>query len=121
VLGIDPDERKIELARNGPGRLPNVTFPGRDHRAARRARRVRRGVICDVLYLLPLEHWRQLLTATARTLKPHGVLLLKEAEDDGSWRHAKTVLQEQMMVKLLGKTKGSGGVRFYPAKHSKRK
>ena len=112
VLGIDPDERKIQLARDSVGRLPNVTF-----RVATVEQLGERGefdavVVADVLYLLPLEQWRSFLSAAARLLKPRGQLLLKEAENDGSWRHAKTLLQEQVMVKLLGKTKGSGGLGF---------
>jgi 2-polyprenyl-6-hydroxyphenyl methylase/3-demethylubiquinone-9 3-methyltransferase len=71
-------------------------------------------VVADVLYLLPLEHWRSFLTAAHRLLKPRGRLLLKEAEADGSWRHRKTLLQEHLMVTLLGKTKTSGGLAFQP-------
>jgi len=114
VLGIDPDERKIELARGSAGRLPNVTF-----RCATIEQLGERGeldavVVADVLYLLPLEQWSSFLAAAKRVLKPKGRLLLKEAEADGSWRHKKTLLQEQVMVRLLGRTQSSGALGFQP-------
>jgi hypothetical protein len=40
--------------------------------------------------------------------------VLKEAEDDGSWRVRKALLQEQLMVRLLGRTHSSGAVQFAP-------
>lgn len=114
VLGIDPDERKVQLARDSVGQLPNVSF-----RCATAEQLGERGeldgaVIADVLYLVPVGEWRRLLGAVRALLRPGGVLLLKEAEADGSWRHQKTLLQEQLMVKLLGRTKASGGLGFQP-------
>lgn len=112
VLGIDTDERKIELARHSAGRLPNVTFRVATPEQLGERAEFDAAVIADVLYLLPLPHWRSFLTAAHRLLKPRGQLLLKEAEADGSWRHRKTLLQEAVMVKLLGKTRDSGGLAF---------
>jgi 2-polyprenyl-6-hydroxyphenyl methylase/3-demethylubiquinone-9 3-methyltransferase len=52
------------------------------------------------------------LSACHRLLKKGGRLLLKEAEDDGGWRTRKALLQEQVMVRLLRRTRGSGGLGF---------
>ena len=40
--------------------------------------------------------------------------MLKEAEDDGSWRVTKALLQEKLMVHLLRRTQSSGAVGFAP-------
>ncbi len=114
VLGIDPDERKIEHARNSVGRLPNVSFRCATLEQLGERAELDAVVVADVLYLLPLEHWRSFLTAARRVLRPGGQLLLKEAEADGSWRHKKALLQEQLMVRALGRTKSSGGLGFQP-------
>ena len=47
-------------------------------------------------------------------LRPGGRLVLKEAEDDGSWRVKKALWQEQLMVRLLRRTHSSGAVGFAP-------
>jgi len=116
VLGIDPDERKIAWARSGPGRLSNVSL--------------RRGtiedllpelenhfeaiVVADVLYLLPVERWGHFAGACRRLLKPGGLLLLKEADANRSWKYFKCIAQEQLMVRLLGRTQSSGGLGLKP-------
>ncbi len=40
--------------------------------------------------------------------------MLKEAEDDGSWRVKKALFQEQLMVRMLRRTHSSGAVGFAP-------
>jgi len=70
--------------------------------------------VCDVLYLLPLERWSGFLRAARLLLRPGGRLLLKEAEGDDSWKHRKCLAQEWVMVRLLRRTKGSGGLVLQP-------
>jgi SAM-dependent methyltransferase len=114
VLGVDPDERKIAWALRGPARLPNVEF-----RVARiedllpfEAGVFDAVVVADVLYLLPLDRWPAFLADCRRLLRPGGVLLLKEVEADGSWKFRKGRIQERLMVNVIGKTLGSGGMTF---------
>ncbi|MBL8957467.1 MAG: class I SAM-dependent methyltransferase [Myxococcaceae bacterium] len=114
VLGIDPDERKIQLARDSVGRLPNVGFRVATLEQLGEQSELDAVVVADVLYLLPLEHWRSFLVAARRVLKRGGRLLLKEAEADGSWRHQKALWQEQLMVRVLGRTRDSGALGFQP-------
>jgi 2-polyprenyl-6-hydroxyphenyl methylase/3-demethylubiquinone-9 3-methyltransferase len=116
VIGADPDERKLNLARLGLGRLPNVEFRRatvddltRDFREAFDSI-----VVADVLYLMPIEKWNDFLAACFQLLRPGGVLLLKEAVADGSWKYYKCLLQEAIMVKVLRKTQSSGGLNFMP-------
>src|SRR5690606_41393778 len=71
-------------------------------------------LVADVLYLLARPAWTPFLRASRVLLKPRGRLVLKEAEDDGSWRSAKALWQERLMVHLLRRTHSSGAVGFAP-------
>lgn len=116
VVGVDPDPRKVEWARASVGRLPNVELRvGTAESLASEAEGSFDAVaVADVLYLLPVEGWEAFLGACRRLLRPGGVLLLKEAEADGSWRHLKCLAQEAVMVRLLRRTHSSGGLQFQP-------
>jgi enoyl-CoA hydratase/carnithine racemase len=71
-------------------------------------------LVADVLYLLPPAQWPGFLRACRALLTPHGRLVVKEAENDGSWRSKKALLQEQVMVRLLRRTHESGAIGFEP-------
>lgn len=116
VVGIDPDPRKIAWARRSVGRLGNTRF---DVMTVERLAALEPGTfdtitVADVLYLLPHAAWPDFLAACHALLTSGGRLLLKEAEDDGGWRAQKALAQEHLMVKLLGRTQGSGGLGFLP-------
>jgi 2-polyprenyl-6-hydroxyphenyl methylase/3-demethylubiquinone-9 3-methyltransferase len=116
VVGIDPDERKIEWARASVGRLPNVELRACtiEVLAAERSGAFDTVLVADVLYLLAATAWPPFLRAAHTLLRPGGRLVLKEAEDDGSWRVKKALFQEQLMVRLLRRTHSSGAVGFAP-------
>lgn len=116
VIGIDPDERKIAWARRGPGSLPNVELRvGKVEELAPELDGALDAVtVADVLYLLPAPAWAAFFASCRRLLRPGGLLLLKEAEDDGGWKALKCLAQEVAMVKLVGKTMGSGGLVLKP-------
>jgi 2-polyprenyl-3-methyl-5-hydroxy-6-metoxy-1,4-benzoquinol methylase len=116
VVGIDPDERKIDWARASVGRLANVELRACtiETLAAERASEFDTVLVADVLYLLAAAAWRPFLAATHQLLRPGGRLVLKEAEDDGSWRVKKALFQEQLMVRMLRRTHSSGAVGFAP-------
>ena len=116
VHGVDPDPRKVAWAKQGPGLLPHVTLEegGVESLAERLPGHFDAVVVCDVLYLLPLERWADFLRAARRLLRPGGRLLLKEAEGDGSWKHRKCLAQEWVMVTLLGRTKAGGDLVLQP-------
>lgn len=122
VVGIDPDPRKIDWARRSIGRLGNTRF---DVMNVERLAMIEPDsfdtvTVCDVLYLLPVAEWPDFLAACRHLLKRGGRLLLKEAEDDHGWRTRKALLQEQVMVKLLGRTRGSGAIGFSPREDTQR-
>ncbi len=116
VLGVDLDERKVHWARQALSGLPNVTLDvgSVDALARTRSSTLDAVVVCDVLYLLPEERWPGFLQAVRGLLKPGGRFLLKEVEGDRSWKHAKALAQEWVMVSLLGRTKASGGMVLKP-------
>ena len=116
VHGVDPDPRKVAWAQAGPGRLPNVRFEEGtiEGLAGRLPGHFDSVVVSDVLYLLPMERWPAFLGEARRLLRPGGLLLLKEAEGDRSWKHFKCLAQEWVMVKALGRTKAGGALGLQP-------
>lgn len=117
VLGVDPDERKIALARRALAQLPNVELRAgtAESLLPEREGALDAVVVADVLYLLPFDRWPDFLRTCLRLLRPGGRLLLKEAEADRrSWKYWKCVAQEAVMVRLLRKTRSSGGLGFRP-------
>jgi 2-polyprenyl-6-hydroxyphenyl methylase/3-demethylubiquinone-9 3-methyltransferase len=116
VVGIDPDERKIEWARRSVGRCPNVELAACtiETLAVERPHAFDTVLVADVLYLLEAAAWAPFLRAAHELLAPGGRLVLKEAEDDGSWRVTKALWQERVMVHLLQRTRSSGAVGFAP-------
>jgi 2-polyprenyl-6-hydroxyphenyl methylase/3-demethylubiquinone-9 3-methyltransferase len=116
IIGIDTDPKKIDWARRSVGKLGNTRFDVMtvERLASLEAATFDTITVADVLYLLPEHEWPDFLAACHQLLKKNGRLLLKEAEDDGGWRTKKALLQEQVMVRLLGRTKGSGGLGFSP-------
>jgi 2-polyprenyl-3-methyl-5-hydroxy-6-metoxy-1,4-benzoquinol methylase len=114
VLGVDPDERKIHWARQALAGRANVELRacGVEALSPELDGTLDAVVMADVLYLLPLATRVDFLHACRRLLAPWGALVLKEAEADGSWRYWKTLLQEQLVVRLLQRTRSSGGLAF---------
>jgi 2-polyprenyl-6-hydroxyphenyl methylase/3-demethylubiquinone-9 3-methyltransferase len=121
VVGVDPDPRKISLARLGPGRLSNVSFlPGTvDALLSDLQGKLDGVVVVDVLYLIPPEKWPTFLESCHRLLKPGGELLLKEAEATRSWKTWKCLAQEQLMVRILRRTRSSGSVHLITREEAK--
>jgi 2-polyprenyl-6-hydroxyphenyl methylase/3-demethylubiquinone-9 3-methyltransferase len=114
VVGIDPDERKIEWANASIGKNPNAEFRaiGIETLAAERAASFDCVIIADVLCLIARDTWAPFLAAARTLLRPGGRLLLKDAENDGSWRARKALWQERLMVHVLRRTVSTGGIGF---------
>ena len=114
VVGIDPDLRKIEWANESIGRLPNAEFRAVtiEALAAERPAAFDCVIIADVLCLIARATWPPFLDAARRLLRPGGQLLLKDAENDGSWRAVKALWQERLMVHVLRRTVSTGGIGF---------
>ena len=117
VVGIDPDERKIEWAKESVGESPNAEFRAVtiEALAAERPASFDCVIIADVLCLIARDTWAPFLDAAHRLLKPGGRLVLKDAENDGSWRAAKALWQERLMVHVLRRTVSTGTAKPMPA------
>lgn len=114
VVGIDPDERKIAWAVKSIGRNPNAEFYAQtiEALAAECPASFDCVIIADVLCLIARDVWPPFLAAARRLLRPGGRLLLKDAENDGSWRALKALWQERLMVHVLRRTMSTGGIGF---------
>jgi 2-polyprenyl-6-hydroxyphenyl methylase/3-demethylubiquinone-9 3-methyltransferase len=114
VVGIDPDERKIEWANASIGKNPNAEFRAVtiEALAAERPASFDCVIVADVLCLIARATWPSFLDAARRLVRPGGRLLLKDAENDGSWRAIKALWQERLMVHVLRRTVSTGGIGF---------
>jgi 2-polyprenyl-3-methyl-5-hydroxy-6-metoxy-1,4-benzoquinol methylase len=114
VVGIDPDVRKIEWANESVGKNSNAEFRAVtiETLAAERPASFDCVIIADVLCLIARDTWAPFLDAARRLLRPGGRLLLKDAENDGSWRAVKALWQERLMVHVLRRTVSTGGIGF---------
>jgi 2-polyprenyl-6-hydroxyphenyl methylase/3-demethylubiquinone-9 3-methyltransferase len=112
VFAVDPDERKVRWARQALAGHANVTLAVGciEELGAAHAGSFDAVVVCDVLYLLPPAQWPAFFRTARALLRPGGLLVLKEVEADRSWKHAKALAQEWVMVKLLRRTRSSGAV-----------
>ena len=114
VVGIDPDARKIAWAELSIGRNPNTEFRACtiEALAAERPAAFDCVLVADVLCLIARDTWAPFLAAARALLRPGGRLVLKDAENDGSWRATKALWQERLMVHILRRTVSTGGIGF---------
>jgi 2-polyprenyl-3-methyl-5-hydroxy-6-metoxy-1,4-benzoquinol methylase len=110
VLGIDIDERKIEVARATIQGREEVRFEVGDivHEAPPKCDAV---TIIDVLYLLPPSDQEAVLRKAAGALVENAPLVVKAQERAASPRYALTYAQE-LVTTALGVTRG-GARRFH--------
>ena len=114
VVGIDPDARKIDWANDSVGKNANAEFRAVtiEALAAERPASFDCVIVADVLCLIARSTWTPFLDAARRLTRPGGRLLLKDAENDGSWRAVKALWQERLMVHVLRRTVSTGGIGF---------
>lgn len=107
VLGVDIDAAKVALAQAAARECPaDVAF------AVGESGAVPAGpwdavVFVDVLYLLPAEEQRRLLTRACEQLAPGGALVVKEMGTSPRWKARWNTWQETLSVKVLRITAGS--------------
>ncbi|CAN5435323.1 hypothetical protein BH09PLA1_BH09PLA1_03620 [soil metagenome] len=105
IVGVDPSEGKIAVARGTTKTLPTISY-------------IQGSVldlndgpydaitILDVLYLLPDELKRRILAHARTLIKDDGVFLLKTNDTHPRWKFGVVRLEEWLMVKLLRYTFG---------------
>jgi SAM-dependent methyltransferase len=84
ILGIDFDERKIEVARKAATRYRGVDFIAGDAREP-----LPEGhdiVLLDLLHYFDPESQRTILSSVARAVAEDGVVVIRQVIHDGSWR-----------------------------------
>jgi len=84
ILGIDFDERKIELARNAATRYRGIDFIAGDARAP-----LPEGhdvVLLDLLHYFDADSRKRIMAGVARAVARDGVVVIRQAIHDGSWR-----------------------------------
>lgn len=112
--GVDIDEDKIRWARQAAAKVgarlefatsPSGAVPAGPWDAV---------VVVDVLYLLPAERQRALLEEALATVRPGGVLVVKEMAPEPRWKARWNAAQETLSVKILRITEGGGDFVFVP-------
>lgn len=105
ILGLDIDERKLEIANNNPGRaLGNVNFqffsgkfPELQFDAI---------IALDVLYLMTQAAQEAFVTYAYTHLTPKGTLLIKETRKSQSWKFFWAFAEEKLAT-FIGLTRGN--------------
>ncbi|WP_028046437.1 bifunctional 2-polyprenyl-6-hydroxyphenol methylase/3-demethylubiquinol 3-O-methyltransferase UbiG [Cellulomonas sp. URHE0023] len=106
VLGVDIDADKIGAATAAARELDRLQFRVAPDGA------VPEGpwdaiVFVDVLYLLPADEQRRLLTEAVTHLAPGGCVVVKEMGTHPRWKVRWNTVQETLSVKVLRITEGS--------------
>jgi len=114
VLGIDLDQRKIEVARAAIQDTTWLRFETGDI-VAEAPPKCDAVTIVDVLYLLPFDVQEQVLRNAAGALGEGGPLIVKAQERRTDPRFAITYLQEMVSVGL-GFTRGGRDRFFFPSR-----
>jgi SAM-dependent methyltransferase len=84
IIGIDFDERKLELAKKAAQHYRDVEFRTGDARAP--LPEGRDVVLLDILHYFDPASRQQILANVARAVAPDGVVVIRQVIHDGSWR-----------------------------------
>lgn len=105
IIGLDLDEKKIDVANKTKIRGAQITYQignvmDTDYP---------RGdvfTLVDVLYLIPYDKHEIILQKCHRSLPPGGTLIIKEMDTKPRWKYVWNLFQETFAVKLIGFTLG---------------
>ena len=106
VVGVDIDADKITAGAVAAARVPNLELTVAPDGAVP-AGPWAAVVVVDVLYLLPADAQRALLTAAAGQVAPGGRLVVKEMGASPAWKVRWNRWQETLSVRVLRITEGS--------------
>lgn len=92
VTGVDFDARKVAAAQKACAGIAGVTFRTGD---AREAMPFGHSVaLLDLLHYFTADEQSEILANAARAVPPGGVVIIRDAINDGSWRYRMTYAQE---------------------------
>ena len=106
VLGFDLDPAKVKAARRLKARWPSLEFEVADLTEFP-VPACDAVILVDVLYLIPKAVQETILRRSFQSLRPGGVLVLKEMDTEPRWKYVWNMLQETLAVKVIGFTLGS--------------
>lgn len=89
IVGVDFDARKIETARKVEARVDFRVGDARDPLPSGHT-----VVMLDLLHYFTDDEQRRILENAARAVPPGGMIVVRDAIDDGSWRYRTTWLAE---------------------------
>ena len=102
-LGIDVAENRIEDAKRA--RIPMAEFRLADV-SILTSDTFDCVAIVDVLYLLPMARWTEVLQHAVRVLRKDGLLIVKELVNKPRWKYWFSYFQEILAIKVIRMTKG---------------
>ena len=105
VIGLDLDEKKIEVANQTKARDSHITYQVGDVVEAKYPK----GdvfTLVDVLYLIPYYKHELILKKCYQSLSEDGTLIIKEMDTQPRWKYICNLFQETLAVKLIGFTLG---------------
>ena len=105
IIGLDLDEKKIEVANRIKSLDSNIIYQIGDVVDAKYPK----GdvfTLVDVLYLIPFDKEEIVLKKCYQSLSKDGTLIIKEMDTQPRWKYTYNLFQETLAVKLIGLTLG---------------
>ncbi len=105
VIGLDLDEKKIEVANKTMARGTHITYRVGDVVEAEYPK----GdifTLVDVLYLIPYDKQELIIKKCYQFLSEDGTFIIKEMDTQPRWKYTCNFFQESLAVKLIGFTLG---------------
>ena len=94
VIGVDFDQRKIDVARVAAQRYRGIDFIAGDARDP--LPHDHDVVILDILHYFDAASQQQILGNAARAVPPGGVVVIRQGIRDASWRHRLTLIVDAL-------------------------
>ncbi len=114
IIGVDDDEKKIDLAKKTFSELKNLSFV-KENIFDFKLKEADIYSLIDVLYLIPFELQIKLIEGIYGKLKTNGKLIIKEMDTTPFYKYLFNIFQESISVKIIHRTIGS---KFYFTKSS---
>jgi len=100
VIGLDIDEKRINLNKKIFADMPNLIFKRQDFRLDTSIGKADAIVIYDLLHHVPIETQKSLIKSARKKLRRGGVLLIKEIDKSKSIKTFFTWILDKLMTKL---------------------
>jgi SAM-dependent methyltransferase len=98
IVGVDFDQRKIDVARQAATRYRGIDFIAGDARDSLPAGH--NVVILDILQYFDAASQQQILAGAAAAVPPGGLVIIRQGIRDASWRHRFTLIVDTVARNL---------------------